>query len=81
MKRIAAAFALLALLILAAPTPTQAQRISPQQNARRSKKEIKHQQKFLKRANKKQAKAAKKYAKQQRKATARANRNLRRRKG
>jgi hypothetical protein len=80
MKRIAA-FALLALLILAGAAPIQAQRISPQQNARRSKKEIKNQQKFLKRANKKQAKAAKKYAKQQRKATARANRNLKRRKG
>jgi uncharacterized protein HemX len=80
MKRIAA-FVLLAVLILAGAIPTQAQRISPQQNARRSKKEINNHQKLLKKANKKQARAMKKYAKQQRKATARANRNLKRRKG
>jgi hypothetical protein len=80
MKRIAA-FVLLAVLILAGAAPTQAQRITPQQNATRSRKEIKHQQKLLKKANKKQAKAARKYARRQRKQTARANRNLKRRRG
>ncbi len=77
MKRIAALL-LLAILSFAAAVPAQAQRITPEQNARRSRKEIEHHQKLLKKANKKQAKAMKKYAKQQRKATKRANKNLQR---
>ena len=64
----------LALITLATVMPIQAQRISPEQNQRQSQKEIKHQQKFLNKANKKQRKAQKKYAKQQRKATQKANR-------
>jgi ABC-type transporter MlaC component len=74
-----AALLLLAILSLAAATPTQAQRITPEQNARQSRKEIKRHQKLLKKANKKQAKAMKKYAKQQRNATRKANKNLNRR--
>jgi hypothetical protein len=77
MKRIAALL-LLAILSIAAAVPAQAQRITPEQNARRSHKDIKRQQKLLKKANKKQAKATKKYAKQQRKATRKANKNLQR---
>jgi hypothetical protein len=78
MKRIAA-FVLLAILSVAGSIPVQAQRISPQENARQSRRAIKKQQKMLNKANKKQAKAMKKAAKAQRKATARANRNLQRR--
>ena len=78
MKRIAA-FLLLAVLSLVAAIPANAQRISPQENARRSRKEIKHQQKMLNKANKKQNKAMKKAAKAQRKATKRANKNSNRR--
>jgi RecA/RadA recombinase len=77
MKRIAALL-LLVILSVAAAVPSQAQRISPEQNARQSRKEIKRHQKLLKKANKKQAKAMKKYAKQQRKATRKANKNLQR---
>jgi len=77
MKRIAVLL-LLAILSVAAAVPSQAQRITPEQNASRSRRDIKHQQKLLKKANKKQAKAMKKYAKQQRKATRKANQNLKR---
>lgn len=73
MKRIAL-FVLLAILSVAAATPASAQRMTPQQNARQSRKAIKKQQKMLNKANKKQAKAMKKAAKAQRKATAKANR-------
>ena len=73
MKRIAA-FMLLVSLSLAGAIPAQAQRISPQENARQSRKAAKKQQKFLNKANKKQRKAAKKAAKAQRKATKKANR-------
>jgi hypothetical protein len=72
MKRIAALM-LLAVLSLASSMPAQAQRISPQENARQSRKAIKKQQKMLNKANKKQAKAMKKAAKTQRKATKKAN--------
>ena len=73
MKRIAA-FMLLVALTLAGAIPVQAQRISPQENARRSQKAAKKQQKMLKKANKKQRKAMRKYEKAQRKATKKANR-------
>jgi hypothetical protein len=74
MKRITA-FVLLAILGVAGSLPVQAQRISPQENARQSQKAIKKQQKMLNKANKKQAKAMKKAAKTQRKATKKANRH------
>jgi hypothetical protein len=77
MKRIAA-FMLLVVLSLAGSMPAQAQRISPQENARQSRKAIKKQQKMLNRVNKKQAKAMKKAAKAQRKATKKANRRYKR---
>jgi RecA/RadA recombinase len=72
MKRIAA-FVLLVILSIAGSIPVQAQRMSPQENARQSQKANKRQQKMLKKANKKQAKAMKKAAKSQRKATKKAN--------
>jgi len=74
MKRIATFLLLLAALSAAWSIPAQAQRISPEENARQSRKAIKKQQKMLNKANKKQAKAMKKYAKQQRKAAKKANR-------
>jgi sensor domain CHASE-containing protein len=72
MKRIAA-FLLLVVLSIAGSIPAHAQRISPQENQRQSRKAIKKQQKMLNRANKKQAKAMKKAGKSQRKATKKAN--------
>ena len=77
MKRIAA-FLLLVVLGFAASIPVQAQRMTPEENARRSSKEAKKQQKMLKKANKKQSKAMKKAMKSQRKQTKKANRNLHR---
>lgn len=79
MKRLVI-FALLLMVSLAVTTPVIAQRMTPQENARRSNKAAKKQGKMLKKANKKQQKASKKYAKQQRKETAKANRNLQHRK-
>jgi hypothetical protein len=76
MKRIAA-FLLLAVLSVAGSIPVQAQRMTPEENARRSSKAAKHQQKMLKKANKRQSKAMKKNAKRERKATKKANRELR----
>jgi hypothetical protein len=73
MKRIAALL-LLAALSFTGSIPVQAQRISPQENARRSRKAIKKQQKLMKKANKKQRKAMKKTMKAQRKANKKANR-------
>lgn len=73
MKRIAT-FMLLVVLSVSAAIPAQAQRISPQENARQSRKQIKHQQKMLNKANKKQAKAMKKATRSQRKAMKKANR-------
>ncbi len=67
MKRIVTFMALLVALSAAWSMPAQAQRISPQENARQSKKAIKKQQKMLNKVNKKQAKAMKKAAKKQRK--------------
>src|SRR5580658_2557296 len=74
MKRIATFMLLLAASSVAWSIPAQAQRISLQENARRSSKAIKKQQKMLNKANKKQAKAMKRAAKAQRKATKKANR-------
>jgi sensor domain CHASE-containing protein len=76
MKRIAIVM-LLVVLSVAGAIPAQAQRISPQENARQSRKAIKHQQKMLNKANKKQNKAMKKAAKAQRKATKKSNRRRR----
>jgi RecA/RadA recombinase len=76
MKRIAALM-LLVVLSFAAVIPAQAQRISPEENARQSSKAAKKQQKMLRKANRKQRKAMKKYEKTQRKATRKANRRHR----
>jgi hypothetical protein len=71
MKRIATFVLLLVALSAAWSMPAQAQRISPQENARQSRKAIKKQQKMLNKANKKQRKAMKKAGKKQRKANRR----------
>ena len=71
MKRIATFMLLLVALSAAWSIPAQAQRISPQENARQSRKVMKKQQKMLNKANKKQRKAMKKAAKAQRKANRR----------
>ena len=73
MKRIVTFMLLLVALSAAWSMPAQAQRISPQENARQSKKAIKKQQEMLNKANKKQAKAMKKAAKAQRKQMKKAN--------
>lgn len=72
MKRFAV-FMLLLVLSASGVTILHAQRISPEENARQSRKAAKSQQKMLNKANKRQNKAAKKYAKAQRKATKKAN--------
>jgi Tfp pilus assembly protein PilV len=72
MKRISAVLLLLALTVVGS-LPLQAQRISPQENARQSQRAAKSQQKMLKHANKKQRKNAKKYEKTQRKQMKKAN--------
>src|SRR5208282_492117 len=74
MKRIVTLMLLLVALSAAWSIPAHAQRISPQENARQSKKAIKKQQKMLNKVNKKQAKAMKKAAKKQRKQMKTANR-------
>ncbi len=71
MKRIVTFMLLLVALSAAWSIPAQAQRISPQENARQSRKVMKKQQKMLNKANKKQRKAMKKAAKAQRKANRR----------
>ena len=73
MKRIVTLMLLLVALSAAWSIPAHAQRISPQENARQSKKAIKKQQKMLNKVNKKQAKAMKKAAKKQRKQMRTAN--------
>lgn len=78
MKRIAALMVLVALSF-AGSVPVHAQRMTPEENARQSRKAAKKQQKYLKKANKKQRKAAKKYEKAQRKATRKANKQLKQR--
>src|SRR5260370_39298057 len=78
MKRIAA-FMLLVALSVALSIPANAQRISPEENARQSRAAAKKQQKFLKKANKKQRKAMKKSEKAQRKADKKATKKANRR--
>jgi len=73
MKRIVTFILLLVALSAAWSIPAHAQRISPQENARQSRKAIKKQQKMLNKVNKKQAKAMKKAAKKQRKQMRTAN--------
>jgi hypothetical protein len=73
MKRIVTLMLLLVALSAAWSIPAHAQRISPQENARQSKKAIKKQQKMLNKVNKKQAKAMKKAGKKQRKQMKKAN--------
>jgi len=76
MKRIAA---FLLLIVLAGSfLYAKDERITPEENARRSSKASKQQQKMLKRANKKQRKAMNKAAKKQRKDINKANRGLHR---
>ena len=74
MKRIVTFILLLVALSAAWSIPAHAQRISPQENARQSRKAIRKQQKMLNKVNKKQAKAMKKAAKKQRKQMRTANR-------
>ena len=76
MKRIAA-FMLLLSLAVAGTIPASAQRISPEENARRSSKAAKKQEIMLKKANKKQRKAAKKADKAGRKAAEKNSRSYR----
>jgi len=71
----------LLLALLSAVIPANAQRMTPEQNARQSQKAAKKQQKMLKKANKKQQKAMKKAEKAQRKANKKANKDLQRRRG
>lgn len=78
MKRLAT-FLFLAIFGLVCLTPVQAQRMTPEQNARRSSKAAKKQQKMLKKSAKQQRKAMKRAAKAQRKATKKANKDLQRR--
>lgn len=82
MKRFAA-FVLLAIfsVSLAVVIPAHAQRMTPEQNARQSRKAEKKQRKALKKSAKKQRKAMKRAAKAQRKATKKANRDLQKRRG
>jgi hypothetical protein len=77
-------FAALVLLAVASATflpSAYAQRMTPEENARRSRKADKKQQKALNKANKKQRKAAKKFEKAQRKSTKKANKDLQNRRG
>ncbi len=80
MKRIAA-FMLLVLLSFTCLVPAHAQRLTPEQNARQSKKAGKKQQKMLKKSAKQQRKAMKRAEKSSRKATKKANRDLQKRRG
>jgi len=75
------ALALLAVCSLAMAVPASGQRMTQEENARRSSKAAKQQAKALKKANKKQSKASKKYAKEQAKETKKANRQLQKRRG
>lgn len=80
MKRLAA-FVLLLTFGLAFSMPVYAQRITPEENARRSSKAAKKQEKMLRKANKRQRKAARRSEKAQRKQMIKANRQLQRRSG
>ena len=72
---------LLAILSLGCLTSAYAQVMTPEQNAKQSRKAEKKQQKALNEANKKQRKAAKKYQKAEQKATKKANKDLQKRQG
>jgi hypothetical protein len=76
MKRVATFIVLLVALSAAWSMPAFAQRISPQENARQSRKAARKQQKMLNKANKRQRKAMTRYAKADRKATKKANRRF-----
>jgi len=78
MKRLAA-FLLLVIFSVACLIPAQAQRLTPEQNARQSSRAAKQQQKMLRKAAKKQRKSNKKFLKAQRKATKKANKDLQKR--
>jgi len=82
MKRLATVL-LLTLLTIASVIPvgakTTTKPMTPEQNARYSRKQAKHQQRMLNHANKKQRKATKKFEKRQRKETRQANKNLQKR--
>ncbi|MGB9233113.1 MAG: hypothetical protein WCC04_01780 [Terriglobales bacterium] len=80
MKRLVA-FVLLAILSAACVAPAYAQRMSPEQSARQSKKAGKKQRRMLKKSAKQQRKAMKRSLKAQRKATRKANKDLQRRHG
>ena len=80
MKRVAV-FLLLVLFSLTCLVPAYAQRLTPEQYARQSKKEGKKQQKMAKKSAKQQRKAMKRSTKAQRKATKKANRDLQKRRG
>jgi PBP1b-binding outer membrane lipoprotein LpoB len=78
MKRIAVIL-LLAALSVGCSMPAFAQRMTPEQYAKKSQKDAKKQQKMLKKANVKQSKAQKKFEKAQSKANKKANNDLRKR--
>jgi uncharacterized ion transporter superfamily protein YfcC len=80
MKRVPA-LVLLALFSLTFLAPAYAQRLTPEQTVRQSKKAGKKQQKMLKKSAKQQRKAMKRSTKASRKATKKANRALRKRQG
>ena len=75
MKRICSLLLLL-VLAFAASLPLYAQRMSPEESERQSRKAAKTQQKMLHKKNKKQAKATRKFEKAQRKQIKKANRDL-----
>lgn len=78
MKRFAALM-LLAIVSVTCFTPGYAQRMTPEEAARQSRKADKKQQKALNKANKKQRKATKKFEKAERKSTKKANKDLQKR--
>ncbi len=67
---------LLLVLSFAVSTSLQAQRMSPEENARQSAKAVKTQQKMLQKKNRKQARATRKFEKAQKRQTRKANRDL-----
>jgi hypothetical protein len=80
MKRLAV-LTLLAILIVPCLPSGYAQVMTPEQNAKQSRKADKKHEKALKKANKKQRKAAKKFEKAERKQTKKANKDLQKRRG
>jgi hypothetical protein len=80
MKRLLALL-LLAIASIACIVPAQAQRMSNEQAARRSRKDAKKQQKMARKSAKQQQKAMKRSVKANRKATNKANKQLRKRHG